>query len=861
MFKGKPAAPSPRPETPEELYVRGGLGRTQEAVQGLWVHQGDVLRKYAAQHVNTPDLAIELPTGTGKTLPGLLIADWVRRGGERVAFATPTVQLADQVIATAKREGVAAVQLAGSAQAWSMADAAAYESASAIAVVTYNTVFNSHPKLTDPGVLIFDDAHSGEQFVGENYAIKIQRTDSASYTAVLDSLAPLLPPLILQRLRDNNAGPGSHQAIRLLIPALDPAVVQAFDAAIRGLGGSHRWDYAMLGRAIPACCVYLSHAGVQIRPMIPPTFENRLFAGARQRIYLSATLGDGGELERAFGRTSIVRIPLASGTAPRSGRRLFVFTELVSGGDADAVTKAIVGLTNKAVVLSQTSTAKAEGVGEWLAPTGVPVFTAEDIKSGLGSFVSTSSGVLSVANRYDGLDLPGSACRVVVLNGLPSSYSLQDRFLGERADAQAALAERVRARVIQGAGRCTRGPNDYAVVLVRGADLTRYFSRPEVRAALDAELQAEVEFGWENSNGKSAADLVQLAEVFLDQGQMWREHGEPALAEFRLDAAKAAPPGSDALMESADTEVRAWQLAAQENWTAASAELQRAAREVGRGGEATRGYRSYLLYMSAAWLELSSGSSVEAGRVRDLVRQADAAATRGAWLRDMPVLGETEAQQLNGADAAAVASIAAQLASGLRVDRHVAMVATMVLRLGQTSSAEYEAGLQTLGTLLGAEAFKPAGAGRSDSAWLWDNSLWLTFEAKTEQQENGTIALKYVRQANTQLQQLAGDRSVDVYPPDSRSYLVSPRSTVAAEHAPTANANLYLVSPEDISLLAADVQAAWDELRTAAVGQPEGAALRRLVAETLGQFGCLPGQVADRLSADRIRPWVDGEGA
>ena len=66
----------------------------------------------------------------------------------------------------------------------------------------------------------------------------------------------------------------------------------------------------MIRSGLASCCVYLSYGGIQIRPMIPPTFENRVFARAGQRIYLSATLGSGGELERAFGRAEIVRIAI-----------------------------------------------------------------------------------------------------------------------------------------------------------------------------------------------------------------------------------------------------------------------------------------------------------------------------------------------------------------------------------------------------------------------------------------------------------------------------------------------------------------------------------------------------------------------
>lgn len=856
MFKGRPSVAAPRPETPEALYLNGGLGRTQMAAPGLWVHQGDVLRSYAADHEKTPDLAIELPTGTGKTLPGLLIGEWVRRGGERVAFATPTVQLAAQVVATARDEGIPVVQLTGTAKEWDLVDQSAYEAGEVIAVVTYHTIFNSNPRLLDAGVLIFDDAHSGEQAVGENYGIRVERGDSKAYTAVLNALAPMLPGLLLERLRDDQAESGSHNALRLVLPGLDPAVLASLDRALRGLPSPHKYDYQKLRGALPSCCVYLSHGAVQIRPMVPPTSENRIFVSARQRIYLSATLGDGGELERSFGRTSIARMPLTPGTQPRSGRRLFIFPDLAAGGDGDAVTKRIIAAADKAVVLSQTSTEKATATGEWLAPEGTPVFTAEHLRESLQLFADAPSGVLTLANRYDGLDLPGDTCRVVVLDGLPNSYSLQERFLSERADAQAMFAERVRTRVIQGAGRCTRGPNDYAVVLVRGSALTRYFARPEVRGALSADLQAEVEFGWENSKGATREELFTLATTFLEQGPIWREQGEPALAEFRREAVKVAPPGSNALMTAADAEVEGWRLAAEGNWRDASANLQQAARSVGDGGEATRGYRSVLLFIAAAWLDMATGSAVEAGRVRDLVRHAEAAATRGTWLREMPDLGGSRVETLSGADSVAVAAVAARLAQGIRVERHQASTAQMVEQLSQADATPYETGLATLGSLLGAQAFKPPGDGRSDSVWLWDMALWLTFEAKSEEHENSTIPLKYVRQVNTQLDQLAADQKVEVAPADSRSFLLSPRSAVEPEHAPVAHPNVYLVPLNGVEELAADAQAAWHVLVTAGVGRDESA-LRSLVADILAQFDCLPSQVSDRLSIDRIRPWLE----
>ncbi|MCV7109561.1 hypothetical protein H7I55_01095, partial [Mycolicibacterium setense] len=201
-------------------------------------------------------------------------------------------------------------------------------------------------------------------------------------------------------------------------------------------------------------------------PMIPPTFQNSVFSSARQRVYLSATLGAGGELERAFGRAEIVRMPLPTKTPPRSGRRLFIFPDLVKGGDAVGLAKDVVAITNKALVLSQTSSEKTEDAARSLAGRGVAVFGKDSVEHGLAVFAQAPTGVLGLANRYDGMDLPGEDCRIVVLDGRPDTVSLQEKFLSERVKATAALAERVRTRIVQGAGRCTRGPNDYAIVVV-----------------------------------------------------------------------------------------------------------------------------------------------------------------------------------------------------------------------------------------------------------------------------------------------------------------------------------------------------------------------------------------------------------
>jgi replicative superfamily II helicase len=52
----------------------------------LWPAQDYVLAKYSDEYVEKPDIAIELPTGAGKTLIALLVTESWRQEAKKVAI-------------------------------------------------------------------------------------------------------------------------------------------------------------------------------------------------------------------------------------------------------------------------------------------------------------------------------------------------------------------------------------------------------------------------------------------------------------------------------------------------------------------------------------------------------------------------------------------------------------------------------------------------------------------------------------------------------------------------------------------------------------------------------------------------------
>ena len=400
----KPTSHTTVPESPDRLFR--DLSRRKHA--SLFDHQGQVLRNYVAHALKASDVALQLPTGSGKTLVGLLLAEWRRRKfNERVVYLCPTRQLVNQVAEEASTKyGLAVEAFTGTIKNYTPEAKTAYMDGERVAVTTYNSLFNVNPFFENPDIIIVDDAHAAENYIVSQWTMQIssfKESDKNLFKAVSGVLKGSLSDVNYTRLT------GSWQTIddaswvdkiptSKLIEIADElrvAISENID------GTEQRYVWRMLVDHVRGCQLYVSSSEVLLRPLIPPTWSHRPFANATQRVFMSATLGAGGDLERLTGRPRIMRLPIPEGWDRQGiGRRFFIFPEKsLNEEDTRSLRRQLMSKAGRSLVLTPNQVDADEIANDVSSELKYPVFSATDLEISKARFTASARAVAVIAKE------------------------------------------------------------------------------------------------------------------------------------------------------------------------------------------------------------------------------------------------------------------------------------------------------------------------------------------------------------------------------------------------------------------------------------------------------------------------------
>ncbi len=846
------------PVDPETLF-HNLRGRAPE-IKHLWSHQADILRNYQQECNTDRDIAIELPTGSGKTLVGLLIAEWRRQSlGNRVAYLCPTRQLARQVSSQARKYGIQAHVLVGKQRDYPPQEFSEYQSNRAIAITTYSAIFNINPRLKDAQTLIFDDAHAGENYIANTWSLEIKRSEFPdTYFSLIEILRHEIDSGIYDDLIDKTDWTPTKSGI---IELISSSCIRKHAEAIRSLldanleqESSPWYTWNVIKSHFTACNFFISWDSILIRPIIPPTMTHLPFQQAAQRVYMSATLGAGGDLERITGLKKIKRLPLPTGWDKRgSGRRLFLIPELSMSSDGmlDVVKDATQSFDRTLVLVPSQHESESKKVINIINQLEIKVLQASDVEDNIEQFTESDKAIL-LLSRYDGLDLPDDSCRLLIFGGLPSGTNLQEKFLWSRIAAFSLLRDRLITRFTQGVGRCTRSDNDYAVVLIIGRQLVDFLLKNENRQILNPELQAELSFGFENSSDKSSGDFKVLWNAFLEKGDDWKD-AESAILSQRDSLSRHNDPISQQFNSVVSDEVEYLYAMWKSDLNGAFEHARKVADAL--GGDDTKAYRGWWYYLSAeAAMALYEDTGDEAYQktANDLLKRASGCCAGVSWFARLGRSFKTkeEKTEIDETNAVAVEAIRKLLADLGAVGRQFEFSINQISQnLHSTEYKAFHQGLKGLGEILGFYAELPDSDAAPDCIWSIGTSLYIVHEAKSEHTSSDPIGVKDIRQAQGHDKWLHAYRK---FGKDTKilCLLDSPRITISPEAIPHAE-SLFHVTPQQLIVLFDEIAGVLRRVRSKLTDLSDEKALEELYRE-LSTGSLFPKEILERLSASPI---------
>ncbi len=729
--KLRASAAKPKITDPIEIFRR--LPKSA-GINDLYTSQAEVLKGWYDRR-REHDNVLKLHTGGGKTLVGLLMAQsTLNEMSEPVLYLTPTTQLVNQTLEKAKLYGINAVPYQKGVD---LNDE--FRNGSAVMVATYTALFNGRSKFglrgspspVKVGAVILDDAHTAFDVVRDAFTLTV----SASKEAGKEKARALFSSLSQAFRKDfNDMGRlGSFDDVIsgrefgvLEVPywawreRLDQVrdLLTASDAA-------KELTWPFLRDNLHLCHALVSQNGFTITPALPLVNALPTFFEAPRRIYMSATIADDSELIRTFDvAPAAVEKALMSRALAGISERMILIPELMPFGlDLAAAARRILASIVKsncgAVILVPSNKMAAK----WTDVAKLPEKSA-DVETAVHALQEGKTfGPMVFANRYDGIDLPGQACRLLVMDGLPTGTSDYELFRASALYGGGTITRLQAQRIEQGLGRGARGGGDYCVLLITGSSLVAWIAKEANFRYLTSATRAQLEMGADVSRSvESEKDLMDTIRKSIARDTDWVQYHAETLADKVGDVETEEKPFSLAAAER--KAVNLWQDG---NHELAIAKVERAI-ENNQPDNQTAGWLWQLAGRIAdTWEHSDKAEEMQKnafGRNRNLLRPK--------------VIPPYRAVSQPGPQAQAIA----QQLEGFRSRRGLLQeIEEAVVHLNREASAnQFEQALADLGTFIGIVTERHDNHGEGpDVLWLLQSKFGFIIEAKSRKKETGAL--------------------------------------------------------------------------------------------------------------------------
>jgi len=287
--------------------------------------------------------------------------------------------------------------------------------------------------------------------------------------------------------------------------------------------------WGLVGDEIARCECYISGSQIDITPLQLPVQKIPSFYNAEHRYILSATFHDDTELLTELGiAKKAIEKPLEIENRGDIGERLIIAPRRYHSDLSDESMRAYIAEYSKDynVIVLVPNGAKAKQ-WEQFDPT---IVTKENIISATTKLKNSKGNLMVFLNRYDGLDLAGDMCRILVLDGKPMAQSLRDRYAASVRTGSPILDAQIAQTIEQGLGRAVRSGSDHCAVFILDNSLLNFLGVVNNARFFAPTTLSQIEFGLKLFEGETPEDAESaLAEIghavktCLTGDREWRE--------------------------------------------------------------------------------------------------------------------------------------------------------------------------------------------------------------------------------------------------------------------------------------------------------------------------------------------------
>lgn len=498
--------------------------------------QEEVLRTWFNNRNNERDLIIKLHTGEGKTLIGLLILQSkINSGKGPCIFVCPNIYLANQACLESEKFGVPFCVIESDNSLPND-----FLDGNKILITHIQKIFNG---LTIFGLdnsfipvenIILDDSHACIDSIKSSFTIRLK-----SNNPVYEKLKTIFESDLI------NQGHGSYMEIEneehnTFLPIPYWTWIDKKDEVIDIISANKdqneiKFVWPIIKNSIEYCQAFISGKGIEISPYHIPINKFGTFSKASQRILMSATTQDDSFFVKGLGfKPDSVRNALTCENQKWSGEKMILIpSQIADNLDRELIINNLAKPKNKkyGVVALVSSFSKAN----YYKSFGSIVSKSEDIFKNILNLKERRAyeNTLVLVNRYDGIDLPDDACRILILDSKPFFDSLSDRYEESCRPNSEIINIKLAQRIEQGLGRSVRGEKDYSVIMIIGGDLVKFIkssrsnrlfspqTRKQIELGLDIAKMASEDLKEGESNFKVIESLIRQS---LDRDEGWKEY-------------------------------------------------------------------------------------------------------------------------------------------------------------------------------------------------------------------------------------------------------------------------------------------------------------------------------------------------